>query len=203
MTVNETVAAENGEVDDLEKHGKEIRQLCDKPLIKGDVWYLVDNHWFKSWQTYVGQGDDAQAQIVPIAPGPSQGPHPGPIDNSGLFYPNSDQLRDNMIDDSDFALVPELAWKQLKNRFGMAEGSQEVARTVIESGMFNKSTKVEVYQLDLILSLASNEEEKHNATFSRVDPFTKLLKAAKLLLKVPVDRTGTGFCCGTTRTGSR
>ncbi len=78
-----------------------------------------------------------------------------------------------MVDGMDYTLVPEEAWKKLKDKFSMKNEEEEVGRKVIESGMFCKTAKVEVYQLELNLALAGYEHSPTAATFSRVDTFGK------------------------------
>lgn len=48
----------------------EVLQLIQKPMKKGEIWYLVDKKWFELCKLYL---TDHQAVH-----------NPGPIDNSGL-----------------------------------------------------------------------------------------------------------------------
>lgn len=54
---------------------------------------------------------------------------PGPIDNSPLF--KDGELREHMIDELDYVLVPEEAWEVLVKRHGVQDGQSPVARKVI------------------------------------------------------------------------
>ena len=62
--------------------------------------------------------------------------HPGPIDNSPLFKPDPDEdsdpgdLREHMIDELDFVLVPDDAWAQLLTEFTITQGQEPIARKV-------------------------------------------------------------------------
>lgn len=56
-----------------------IKELIDLPLVKGELWYLLDAHWFNQWKKYVSwdqwevcNSDDSSS-------------YPGCIDNSLLF----------------------------------------------------------------------------------------------------------------------
>ena len=52
-------------------------------------------------------------------------------------------IRDHMIDELDYSLVPEEAWLLLLDRFGLAAGQQPVRRKVVEHGMFVKHCKAQ------------------------------------------------------------
>ena len=54
--------------------------------------------------------------------------NPGPIDNAPLF--KDGDLREHMIDELDYVLVPEEAWEIMLKKFGMQEGQSPVARKV-------------------------------------------------------------------------
>jgi ubiquitin carboxyl-terminal hydrolase 4/11/15 len=56
--------------------------------------------------------------------------NPGSIDNSALLKPDSDDLRDHMIDELDFVLVPDEAWNLLVQEFGITSGQEPIARKV-------------------------------------------------------------------------
>ena len=80
-------------------------------------------HWFKQASTYLA-GESA---------------NPGPIDNKPLWKEDGSDIRDHMIDEMDYVLVPEEAWDMLVAEFGLEdnlEGSNTaVKRYVIEHGM--------------------------------------------------------------------
>ena len=59
--------------------------------------FLVYRHWFKQASTYLA-GELA---------------NPGPIDNKPLWKEDGSDIRDHMIDEMDYVLVPEEAWDML------------------------------------------------------------------------------------------
>ena len=76
--------------------------------------YLVDNHWFKQLKKYVGlEGANYDESA-----------NPGPIDNKPLFKEDGSEIRDHLIDELDYALLPEEAWTLVLNRSGSILGSE-------------------------------------------------------------------------------
>uniref|UniRef100_A0A672LV02 Ubiquitin carboxyl-terminal hydrolase n=1 Tax=Sinocyclocheilus grahami TaxID=75366 RepID=A0A672LV02_SINGR len=138
-------------VPSTESQKQSIGTLLKTPLRKGDEWYLIDSRWFKQWKKYVGF-DSWDLYNV--------GEHnlfPGPIDNSGLFSDHKSQtLKEHLIDELDYVLVPTEAWNKLVSWYGCLEGQKPIIRKVVEHGMFVKHCKVEVYLLELNLSLVNN-----------------------------------------------
>jgi hypothetical protein len=51
---------------------------------------------------------------------------PGPIDNSQLF--KDGEVKEHMIDEIDYKLVPEEAWSLLVESFGITHGQDPIAR---------------------------------------------------------------------------
>jgi ubiquitin carboxyl-terminal hydrolase 4/11/15 len=105
----------------------------------------VDNHWFKQAKKYLS------LEAGPQDPGGSQGPpdesqNPGPIDNKPLWREDCSDIREHMIDEMDYVLVPEQCWNLLIAEFGLEENmegtSTAVKRKVVEHGMFVKQFKV-------------------------------------------------------------
>ena len=92
--------------------------------------FLVDRHWFKQASTYLA-GKTA---------------NPGLIDNKPLWKEDGSDIRDHMIDEMDYVLVPEEAWDMLVAEFGLkynlASTSPAVKRYVVEHGVFVKHFKV-------------------------------------------------------------
>ena len=59
--------------------------------------------------------------------------HPGPIDNGPLFKENIDnpgEIKDGLIDELEYVLVPEEAWTALVEEFGLTEGQLPISRKV-------------------------------------------------------------------------
>ena len=101
----------------------------------------MDAHWYKQLKAYLGLGEGGT--VTPeSSPGGNNGltnghggdatsSHPGPIDNGPLFDEGGEgKIRDHMIDDLDYQLVPEECWQALVEAFGTTEGQQPVARKV-------------------------------------------------------------------------
>ena len=92
--------------------------------------FLVDNHWFRQASSYLA-GESA---------------NPGPIDNKPLWREDGSDIRDYMIVELDYVLVPEEAWDMLLAEFGLeynlASTSPAVKRYVVEHGVFVKHFKV-------------------------------------------------------------
>ncbi|KAK3578660.1 hypothetical protein CHS0354_002964 [Potamilus streckersoni] len=158
-----------GGVPDLETQKKDIDNLLKLSLRKGDIWYLIDNKWFKQWKKYIGYDSwDSQSAGEESA-------NPGPIDNRNMFKENTlvegqmPKLKEHMIDDIDYILVPEEAWNKLVGWYGLTEGQEPIARKVIQHGLFVRNCKVEVYYLDLKLCENSHPENQILKQFSRTD----------------------------------
>ncbi|KAK7921855.1 hypothetical protein WMY93_008757 [Mugilogobius chulae] len=90
----------------LENQKQTIKALLKTSLRKGDEWYLIGSQWFRQWQKYVGfhnnnMNNDEELTV-----------YPGPIDNSGLIS-DLQTLKEHLIDDLDYVLVPTEAWNKL------------------------------------------------------------------------------------------
>ena len=94
--------------------------------------FLVDMHWFKQASTYLA-GESA---------------NPGPIDNKPLWKEDGSDIRDYMIDEMDYVLVPEEAWDMLVAEFGLEDNLEgtntAVKRYVVEHGMFVRQLMVRI-----------------------------------------------------------
>nr|XP_023415999.1 ubiquitin carboxyl-terminal hydrolase 4 isoform X2 [Cavia porcellus] len=114
---------------------------------------------------------------------------PGPIDNSGLFSdPESQTLKEHLIDELDYVLVPAEAWNKLLNWYGCVEGQQPIVRKVIEHGLFVKQCKVEVYLLELKLCENSDPTNVFSCHFSKADTIATIEKKMRKLFNIPAER---------------
>merc|ERR1711892_123280 len=145
----------------------ELQKHLEKPLAKGDAWFLVDNHWFKQLKKYVGM--EGAMFDSGGKEGGEESANPGPIENKPLFKEDGSDIRDHMIDELDYVLVPEEAWDLLAEKFGLSETQEPVKRKVVEHGMFVKHCKVEVYYIEFQLAENSNLEETKKKKFSKSD----------------------------------
>ncbi|XP_045153549.1 ubiquitin carboxyl-terminal hydrolase 4 isoform X2 [Echinops telfairi] len=114
---------------------------------------------------------------------------PGPIDNSGLFSdPESQTLKEHLIDELDYVLVPTEAWNKLLNWYGCIEGQQPIVRKVVEHGLFVKHCKVEVYLLELKLCENSDPTNVLSCHFSKADTIATIEKEMRKLFNIPAER---------------
>ncbi|XP_023375286.1 ubiquitin carboxyl-terminal hydrolase 4 [Otolemur garnettii] len=168
---------------DAETQKSELGALMRTTLQRGAQWYLIDSRWFKQWKKYVGF-DSWDVYNV--------GEHnlfPGPIDNSGLFSdPESQTLKEHLIDELDYVLVPAEAWNKLLNWYGCVEGQQPIVRKVVEHGLFVKHCKVEVYLLELKLCENSDPTNVLSCHFSKADTIATIEKEMRKLFNIPADR---------------
>ncbi|XP_032840239.2 ubiquitin carboxyl-terminal hydrolase 4 isoform X2 [Tyto alba] len=161
----------------------ELGPLLARTLRPGDSWYLVDSRWFKQWKKYVGFDSwDMYAAGDP-------GLFPGPIDNSGLFGdPETQSLREHLIDELDYVLVPTEAWNKLVTWYGCMDGQQPIVRKVVEYGLFVKHYKVEVYLLELKLCESSDPEDVISCHFSKADTVATIEKQMRKLFNIPSEK---------------
>ncbi|KAI1890913.1 hypothetical protein AGOR_G00158490 [Albula goreensis] len=159
---------------------KGIGILLKTTLRKGDEWFLVDCRWFKQWKKYVGFDSWDMYNVG------GQSLYPGPIDNSGLFSDHETQtLKENLIDELDYVLMPTEAWNKLVRWYGCMEGQRPIVRKVVEYGMFVKHCKVEVYLLELNLCENSNMENVVTRHFSKADTIDTIEKEMRSLFNIP------------------
>ena len=78
-------------------------------------------------------------------------------------------LKDSLIEELNYYLLPEEAWFKLVSWYGVASDDQTIPRKVLEYGMYVKSLRVEVYLLELRLGWKSDDETAVTRQFSRAD----------------------------------
>uniref|UniRef100_H3BAQ6 Ubiquitin carboxyl-terminal hydrolase 4 n=1 Tax=Latimeria chalumnae TaxID=7897 RepID=H3BAQ6_LATCH len=172
-------------IPDGETQKAEIGNLLKTQLKKGEEWYLIDSRWFKQWKKYVGYDSWDPYSI---------GEHnlfPGPVDNSGLFSaldPESQTLKEHLIDELDYVLVPTEAWRKLVSWYGCVDGQRPIIRKVVEHGMFVKHCKVEVYLLELKLCENSDLDNVVTRHFSKADTIDTIEKEMKRLFNIPAEK---------------
>uniref|UniRef100_A0A8C6KHM7 Ubiquitin carboxyl-terminal hydrolase n=1 Tax=Nothobranchius furzeri TaxID=105023 RepID=A0A8C6KHM7_NOTFU len=174
--------AEGGAAD-LDTQRGEITTLLKTQLRKGDTWYLVDSRWFKQWKKYVGFDSWDKYQMG------DQNVYPGPVDNSGLLK-DGDVLaiKDHLIDELDYILVPAEGWNKLVSWYGLSEGQEPIARKVVEQGMFVKHCKVEVYLTELKLCEDSKMDNVITRRFSKADTIDTIEKEMRKLFGIPDEK---------------
>ncbi|KAM4651595.1 ubiquitin carboxyl-terminal hydrolase 4 [Discoglossus pictus] len=168
---------------DPETQKAELGELLKTPLRKGEEWYLVDSRWFKQWKKYVGFDSWDMYNVG------ESSLYPGPVDNSGLFAdPDTQVLKEHLIDELDYVLVPTEAWNKLMNWYGSVEGQQPIVRKVVEHGLFVKHCKVEVYLIELKLCDDGDPENVITRHFSKADTIETIEKEMKNLFNIPTDK---------------
>uniref|UniRef100_A0A673I2F5 ubiquitinyl hydrolase 1 n=1 Tax=Sinocyclocheilus rhinocerous TaxID=307959 RepID=A0A673I2F5_9TELE len=61
----------------------------------------------------------------------SQNVFPGPVDNSGLLRDwDTLDIKEHLIDELDYTLVPTEGWKKLVSWYGLKDGQEPIARKV-------------------------------------------------------------------------
>ncbi|XP_028426171.1 ubiquitin carboxyl-terminal hydrolase 15 isoform X2 [Perca flavescens] len=174
--------AEGGAAD-LDTQRGEVAALLKTQLKKGDTWYLVDSHWFKQWKKYVGYDSWDKYQMG------DQNVYPGPVDNSCLLR-DGDVLaiKEHLIDELDYILVPTDGWNKLVSWYGLTENQEPIARKVVEQGMFVKHCKVEVYLTELKLCEDSNMDNVITRRFSKADTIDMIEKEMRKLFSIPDEK---------------
>uniref|UniRef100_M4ABG9 Ubiquitin carboxyl-terminal hydrolase n=1 Tax=Xiphophorus maculatus TaxID=8083 RepID=M4ABG9_XIPMA len=167
----------------IENQKQSIGSLLKTTLKKGDEWYLIDSRWFKQWKKYVGYDSWDMYNVG------ERSLYPGPIDNSGLFSDQETQaLKEHLIDELDYVLVPTEAWNKLVSWYSCLEGQRPIVRKVVEHGMFVKHCKVEVYLLELSLCENDNMENVITRHFSKADTIDTIEKEMRTLFNIPSEK---------------
>uniref|UniRef100_A0A665WTE9 Ubiquitin carboxyl-terminal hydrolase n=1 Tax=Echeneis naucrates TaxID=173247 RepID=A0A665WTE9_ECHNA len=172
--------AEGGAAD-LDTQRGEVAALLKTQLRKGDTWYLVDSHWFKQWKKYVGFDSWDKYQMG------DQNVYPGTVDNSGLLR-DVLAIKEHLIDELDYILVPTEGWNKLVSWYGLKEGQEPIERKVVEQGMFVKHCKVEVYLTELKLCEDSNMDNVITRRFSKADTIDMIEKEMRKLFSIPDEK---------------
>uniref|UniRef100_A0A4W5K8Z5 Ubiquitin carboxyl-terminal hydrolase n=1 Tax=Hucho hucho TaxID=62062 RepID=A0A4W5K8Z5_9TELE len=151
-----TTSAAVTEPPGLETQRKEIESLLQEHELRaGDTWYLVERRWYEQWKEYVETGDQNSSSF------------PGQIDNTELFEElDSYHLKEHLVENEDFVLIPAEAWHKLLAWYGMVEVQPALERKVVDMPSL---VKVEVYPVEIFLCLHSNMENVVTAQFSRAD----------------------------------
>ena len=145
--------------------------------------YLIDSRWFGQLKKYLGLDHSSGTEGSASA-------HPGPIDNGPLFQENSETpglIKDGLIDELEYVLVPDEAWMSLVEEFGLTDGQPPISRKVIEQGKIVKNYKVEVYFMTFQLADSSRPEETVKKKFSKADSLLTIQKKMKEVFSIPED----------------
>lgn len=156
----------------LETQRREIECLLrESELQAGDSWYVVDRRWFEQWKEFVESGDQNSSSF------------PGQIDNAELFEDlDSYHLKERLVENEDFMLVPAEAWHKLLLWYGKKDGQPALERKVVD---LPSTLKVEVYPVEVFLCLHSNMDNVISAQFSRTDSICAIQTAICQAFSVP------------------
>ncbi|KAM4563774.1 ubiquitin carboxyl-terminal hydrolase 11 isoform 1-T2 [Odontesthes bonariensis] len=170
MTANSGCSA--AEPPGLKTQRREIECLLQEcELRAGESWYVVDRRWFEQWKEFVEKEDQNSSSF------------PGQIDNTELFEDlDSCHLKERLVENEDFVLVPAEAWHKLLAWYGMAEAQPPLERKVVD---LPSTLKVEVYPVEIFLCLHSNMENVITAQFSRTDSICAIQRAMCEAFSVP------------------
>uniref|UniRef100_A0A672ZZK1 Ubiquitin carboxyl-terminal hydrolase n=1 Tax=Sphaeramia orbicularis TaxID=375764 RepID=A0A672ZZK1_9TELE len=144
----------------LDTQRREVECLLRRcELRAGDSWYVLERRWFEQWKEFVESGDQNSSSF------------PGQIDNTELFEDlDSYHLKERLVENEDFVLVPAEAWHKLLSWYGMVDGQPPLERKVVD---LPSTLKVEVYPVQVFLCLHSNMDNVVTAQFSRTDSIRK------------------------------
>ncbi|XP_028849343.1 ubiquitin carboxyl-terminal hydrolase 11 isoform X2 [Denticeps clupeoides] len=156
----------------LETQRRQIEALLQNyELRAGESWYLLEQRWFEQWSEYVKSGDQNSSLF------------PGPIDNSELFDElESCHLKDCLVENEDFTLIPAEAWHKLLSWYGQVGDQPALERKVVD---LPSTLKVEVYPVEVFLCLHSNMDNAVTVQFSRVDTIQTIQKRMRAEFEVP------------------
>ncbi|KAM9534192.1 ubiquitin carboxyl-terminal hydrolase 4-like [Guaruba guarouba] len=105
-----------------------------------------------------------------------------------LSDPETQSLKERLIEDLDYVLIPAEAWKKLVVWYGCVDGQQPIDRKVVEHGVFVKHCKVEVYLLELKLCESSDPEAVISCHFSKADTVATIEKEMRKLFNIPPEK---------------
>ena len=165
----------------FEVQKQEIHSLLSRVFVKGEAWYIIHSRWFKQWKRYVGYDDWDKSQAG------EEVSKPGPIDNTLLLDCNG-KLRTHQVDETDYKLVPALAWNKFLSWYGITGESVEIKRLVIEYGKHAKQCKVEIYPLELKACCYPRENEFKIVLISRCDTVRTLERQMRELYSIAPDK---------------
>lgn len=164
---------------DLDSNIDQVLQLIQRPMKKGEYWYLIDKKWFDLCKLYIQDKEPEH--------------NPGPIDNSALFKSTDGpvwELRERLQEDLDYQFVPQEAWELLVDYFSIKSNDENhiIKRPVIEQGKFSCYTIVEVYPTELKLCLYGAKEDIIVKSFSRVTTLGEVENEMRRLFNIDPDK---------------
>ncbi|XP_053552279.1 ubiquitin carboxyl-terminal hydrolase 4-like, partial [Bombina bombina] len=113
---------------------------------------------------------------------------PAKVYTSSFLDPDTQVLKEHLIDELDYVLVPTEAWDKLMSWYGSVEGQNPILRKVVEHGLFVKHCKVEVYLIELKLCEDSDPENVITRHFSKADTIETIEKEMRTLFNIPAEK---------------
>ncbi|CAH8337343.1 unnamed protein product [Eruca vesicaria subsp. sativa] len=146
----------------LEEERRIVTELISEAedhLKEGNLYFVISNRWYTSWQRCVGLLTEELSSRVPL-----DVTRPGPIDNHDIIDTQSDatdpQLSRMLEEGVNYVLVPDQVWKKLVEWY-LYKGGPTIERKLICQEFPSKSYSVEVYPLSLKLT---DSRDKSSAT---------------------------------------
>ncbi|XP_019428321.1 PREDICTED: ubiquitin carboxyl-terminal hydrolase 9-like isoform X2 [Lupinus angustifolius] len=147
----------------------ELLKESELNLQAGNLFYVISNRWFSSWQMYAGpcigifsideqsynskHANDVHSDIAA---------RPGPIDNSDIISSeincddNNLDIHRGLEEGTDYVLVPQEVWERLLEWY---KGGPALPRKLISQGVGQKQYSVEVYPLTLNVTDARDDSK--------------------------------------------
>ncbi|OXB67477.1 hypothetical protein ASZ78_006808, partial [Callipepla squamata] len=101
---------------------------------------------------------------------------------------DSQSLKEHLIDELDYILLPTEGWNRLVSWYTLMEGQEPIARKVVEQGMFVKHCKVEVYLTELKLCENGNMNNVVTRRFSKADTIDTIEKEIRKIFNIPGEK---------------
>ena len=89
----------------IQQKAARIKQLRSKPMVAGEIWYIISREWFRRWEIACGIVSDKTVD-------PLLEENIGPPDNSSLFDAQGN-LVSSLVESVDVEFLPQDAWSEL------------------------------------------------------------------------------------------
>lgn len=137
---------------------KEIAQLCQRELVKGEDWYLISRLWYRRWQVACSgiaesKEDDLELGIDAV----------GPI-NSDSITDDEGNLKKPLLLDVEVVAVPKKAWQLLESWYVSFVSWLNVLKLILidlRTGM----ERIDPLSFDPSSALQLSPQSESNSTF--------------------------------------
>ncbi|TPX51593.1 hypothetical protein SeLEV6574_g00210 [Synchytrium endobioticum] len=107
-----------------------LKKANGTPTLLDEEHHLLSIDWFKKWADHLKLSRK----------------EPGPVDNTSLFTDKSLlRLRDNLAENLDFVVLPQRAFRQLVNKYGLVDPNHQVRRRAIPISLNSQVNKIEIH----------------------------------------------------------